>query len=161
MSKKKLVLDAFDNKKVERVPVGFWFHFVNENEFYEGLNNDNVIINIIKATSLAFLMSVQEITAIAKIEAAYGYNYTEAYLVIFVVYIILCSIIQLLFSLAEKNIGKYRDTNTNHKPLNHVVFMDNGIIIEEGNPYDFFNNPQQERSKQFLRRLSNDYEYNI
>lgn len=27
MSNRNLVLDAFDNKKVERVPVGFWFHF--------------------------------------------------------------------------------------------------------------------------------------
>ena len=27
MSKRELVLGAFDNKKVERVPVGFWFHF--------------------------------------------------------------------------------------------------------------------------------------
>lgn len=27
MSKRELVLNAFDNKAVERVPVGFWFHF--------------------------------------------------------------------------------------------------------------------------------------
>lgn len=27
MSKRELVLNAFDNKVVERVPVGFWFHF--------------------------------------------------------------------------------------------------------------------------------------
>lgn len=33
MSKRELVLNAFDNKKVARVPVGFWFHFVPEGLF--------------------------------------------------------------------------------------------------------------------------------
>lgn len=33
MSKRELVLGAFDNKKVERVPVGFWFHFAPGNLF--------------------------------------------------------------------------------------------------------------------------------
>lgn len=33
MSKKQLVFDAFDNKKTERVPVGFWFHFAPNNLF--------------------------------------------------------------------------------------------------------------------------------
>ena len=28
--KKKLILDAFDNKAVNRVPVGFWWHFADE-----------------------------------------------------------------------------------------------------------------------------------
>ena len=27
MSKRELVLNAFNNQEVERVPVGFWFHF--------------------------------------------------------------------------------------------------------------------------------------
>lgn len=31
--KRQLVFDAFDNKKTERVPVGFWFHFAPENLF--------------------------------------------------------------------------------------------------------------------------------
>ncbi len=43
MSKKQLVLDAFDAKPVERVPVGFWFHFAKESEFYDGLANPAVI----------------------------------------------------------------------------------------------------------------------
>lgn len=33
MSRRELVLGAFDNKKVERVPVGFWFHFAPGNLF--------------------------------------------------------------------------------------------------------------------------------
>ncbi|MCM1107172.1 MAG: hypothetical protein NC355_09555 [Blautia sp.] len=33
MSKKQFVFDALDNKKTERVPVGFWFHFAPDNLF--------------------------------------------------------------------------------------------------------------------------------
>ena len=43
MSKKQLVLDAFDAKPVERVPVGFWFHFANESEMSGGLTNPAII----------------------------------------------------------------------------------------------------------------------
>ena len=35
---------------------------------------------------------------------------------------------------------------------NKVIFMDNGYICEEGRPEDIFNNPQQERTKEFLKR---------
>lgn len=31
-----------------------------------------------------------------------------------------------------------------------VVFMDQGIVVEENNPKDFFESPQEERTKQFL-----------
>ncbi len=31
--KRQLVFDAFDNKKTERVPLGFWFHFAPDNLF--------------------------------------------------------------------------------------------------------------------------------
>lgn len=43
MSKKQLILDAFDNKTTERVPVGFWFHFANEADFSNGLNDASVL----------------------------------------------------------------------------------------------------------------------
>lgn len=33
--KRKLVFDAFDNKKTQRVPVGFWFHFAPDDLFNE------------------------------------------------------------------------------------------------------------------------------
>ncbi|MDD3904351.1 MAG: amino acid ABC transporter permease [Sphaerochaeta sp.] len=68
----------------------------------------NATINLIKGSSLAFLMTVKDITAIAKIEAAYGYNYIEAYLDIFLIYLILCASIQLLFGWLEKKLGVYR-----------------------------------------------------
>ncbi|MFP3513747.1 polar amino acid ABC transporter ATP-binding protein, partial [Peribacillus sp. SIMBA_075] len=31
-----------------------------------------------------------------------------------------------------------------------AVFMDNGVILEQGPPKTFFENPQNERTKQFL-----------
>jgi len=34
-----------------------------------------------------------------------------------------------------------------------VIFMDGGMIVEAGDPKEFFSNPQHERSKAFLKRL--------
>ena len=36
---------------------------------------------------------------------------------------------------------------------NHVVFMADGVICEEGSPQDIFENPQQARTKEFLSRF--------
>ena len=35
----------------------------------------------------------------------------------------------------------------------HVVFMDGGVVVEEGKPADVIGNPQHERTKSFLRRM--------
>ena len=34
---------------------------------------------------------------------------------------------------------------------NRVLFMDGGVIVEQGDPRDVFDDPQEERTKQFLR----------
>ncbi|MFW5649339.1 MAG: amino acid ABC transporter ATP-binding protein [Candidatus Alkaliphilus sp. MAG34] len=34
-----------------------------------------------------------------------------------------------------------------------VVFMDEGVIAEEGSPEQIFNNPKEERTKEFLKRI--------
>ena len=36
---------------------------------------------------------------------------------------------------------------------NHIVFMDGGTIIEDTTPDDLFNNPREERTKQFLSKI--------
>ncbi len=36
---------------------------------------------------------------------------------------------------------------------NHVIFMDEGVIVEEGTPDEVFGNTQNERTKQFLSRF--------
>lgn len=58
--------------------------------------------SLVKSTSLAFLMTVKDVTAVAKIEAAYGYNYIEAYADIWLIYILLCVIIEAVFKGLEK-----------------------------------------------------------
>lgn len=36
---------------------------------------------------------------------------------------------------------------------NHVIFMENGLIVEEGKPEVLFEAPKEERTKQFLKRI--------
>ena len=68
----------------------------------------NTTVNLLKSTSLAYMMTVKDITAIAKLNAAKGYNYIEAYIVIFFIYIILCTIVQLVFQGIEKALSTYK-----------------------------------------------------
>ena len=35
-----------------------------------------------------------------------------------------------------------------------VIFMDGGVIVEQGNPHDVIDNPQEERTRQFLSHFS-------
>lgn len=44
---------------------------------------------------------------------------------------------------------------------NHVVFMDGGVIVEEGKPNEIFNYPKEERTKQFLKRITPEGVYSI
>lgn len=68
----------------------------------------NATISLLKGTSLAFMMSVKEITAIAKTQATYGYDYVEAYLDIFFMYIILCMAIQGIYKVLEVRVNRHR-----------------------------------------------------
>lgn len=65
-------------------------------------NLANLVINLVKGTSLVFVMTVKDITALAKIEASHSYQYSESYLVIFVIYLIICGLIQWMFKGLEK-----------------------------------------------------------
>ena len=75
----------------------------------------NATVGLIKNTSLAFMMTVRDITAVAKIEASYGYNYVEAYLDILVIYVIICSIVQFGFKKWEKRSSAYKGGILNAK----------------------------------------------
>ena len=35
-----------------------------------------------------------------------------------------------------------------------IIFMDNGIIVEEGTPQEVIDNPKNDRTKAFLKKLS-------
>ena len=75
----------------------------------------NASVGLIKNTSLAFMMTVRDITAVAKIEASYGYNYVEAYLDILVIYVIICSLVQFLFKRWERRSSTYKGGVANVK----------------------------------------------
>lgn len=68
----------------------------------------NLCIALIKSSSLVFLMSVKDVTGIAKIEASYRYNYIEAYMDIFLVYLLICFIVQIIFRVIEKQLSKHK-----------------------------------------------------
>ncbi|WP_342473133.1 amino acid ABC transporter permease [Metasolibacillus sp. FSL H7-0170] len=65
-------------------------------------------INLIKATSLGYAISLQEITLKAKVAANVGYNYLEAYIDIFIVYLILCMTVEYLFKRYERYLSRYK-----------------------------------------------------
>lgn len=53
-------------------------------------NLSNLLIALVKNTSLAFMMTVKDLTQTAKLAAALNYKYAESYVVIFIIYIVIC-----------------------------------------------------------------------
>lgn len=68
----------------------------------------NATVNLIKATSLGYAISLQEITLKAKVAANVGYNYLEAYIDIFIVYLIICITVEYLFKWFEKRLSRFK-----------------------------------------------------
>lgn len=44
---------------------------------------------------------------------------------------------------------------------NRIIFMDGGVIVEQGTPEDIFVNAKEERTKQFLKRILPEPDYSI
>jgi L-cystine transport system ATP-binding protein len=42
-----------------------------------------------------------------------------------------------------------------------VIFMDKGVVVEEGPPSQVLAKPKEERTQQFLKRVLQQIEYNI
>ena len=42
-----------------------------------------------------------------------------------------------------------------------VVFMENGVVVEEASSEEFFNHPKEEATRRFLRTVINDYDFII
>ena len=45
-----------------------------------------------------------------------------------------------------------------HDVADRVIFMDGGIIVEQGDPKEVINNPKEERTRQFLSRFAANYQ---
>lgn len=78
------------------------------------------VTNLIKMTSLAFCMSIMEITGEARVAAADSIRYIECYLVIFFMYLILCFLVERIFKLAEKSLEIRRGRTGNAGSKEHT-----------------------------------------
>ena len=67
-------------------------------------------------------------------------------------------VLKVIRSLSDKNntmIIVTHEMEFARDVANHVIFMDGGKICEQGNPHELFENPKEERTKQFLSRYKN------
>lgn len=65
-------------------------------------------------------------------------------------------VLDVMIKLAKENITMVVVTHEMgfaRQVADRIVFMDDGRIIEEGNPEHFFTNPEHERVKQFLSKI--------
>ena len=70
-------------------------------------NIGNTVISLVKDSSLAFIISVVEMMGQAKIIGASGLNFFEVYIVVALVYWVLCIIIEKGISLIEVKLRKH------------------------------------------------------
>ena len=68
----------------------------------------NEFLNLFKSTSLVYLMTIQDITGKVRLVAAAGYDYTEAYIVIAIVYFVLGFTMEKLFHRLEGSLKTYK-----------------------------------------------------
>jgi len=68
----------------------------------------NEFLNLFKSTSLVYLMTILDITGNVRVAAAAGYDYTEAYLIIALVYFVLGFSMEKLFQHVEGNLKTYK-----------------------------------------------------
>jgi L-cystine transport system ATP-binding protein len=53
------------------------------------------------------------------------------------------------------------EMNFVRKIADHVIFMDEGLVVEEGSPEDIFVHPKKDRTVQFLKTITDDWIYKI
>ena len=66
-------------------------------------------------------------------------------------------VLKVIRGLAEQNITMVIVTHEMafaRDVANQVIFMDNGLILEQGDAHQVIEHPQHERTKQFLARYS-------
>lgn len=69
-------------------------------------NFGNTFIALVKDTSLAFIISVVELMGQAKIVGAPGLNFFEVYIVVSLIYWIICIIIEKIMGILEKKLSR-------------------------------------------------------
>lgn len=69
-------------------------------------------------------------------------------------------VLGIIRELAEKNMTMIivtHDISFARDVADHIVFMEKGIIIEEGSPKEVFENPKEERTKEFTQIMSSSF----
>lgn len=70
-------------------------------------------------------------------------------------------VLKVIGNLAERNttmIIVTHEMDFAREVSDRVIFMDDGVIIEQGTPEEVFGNPKEERTRQFLTRYKKDYQ---
>lgn len=68
-------------------------------------------------------------------------------------------VLKVIRNLAERNttmIIVTHEMDFARNVADRVIFMDDGVIVEQGSPQEVFGNPREERTKQFLTRYKED-----
>ena len=69
---------------------------------------------------------------------------------------ITAGILKLLRQLANENMTMVivtHEINFARNVADRVVFMDGGVVVEEGKPEDVIDNPSSERTRAFLQKM--------
>jgi His/Glu/Gln/Arg/opine family amino acid ABC transporter permease subunit len=72
----------------------------------------NTLVSLIKETSLVFTISIVDLMARARIVGARGYRFFEIYVVVSVIYWVICTAVGRLLGMAEKRARKYERSIT-------------------------------------------------
>lgn len=84
-------------------------------------NFGNHFVNILKMTSLAYMVTVVEMMGAAKNFAVMNQRFLETYIVAALVYWAVCILFEQLFKYIEKHTGKFRQTEVAEKKLKNAV----------------------------------------
>lgn len=77
---------------------------------------------------------------------------------------LISGVLEVMKSLAEEKttmVVVTHEMSFAREAADRVIFMDGGVIVEEGKPEKIFTAPQEERTWQFLRRIMPDMDYVI
>ena len=73
-------------------------------------------------------------------------------------------VLEVMKSLAKEGITMLvvtHEMSFAQEVASRAIFMDDGLIVEEGTPDEIFMNPKEERTKRFLHRIIPDFNYVI
>ncbi|MRJ45979.1 amino acid ABC transporter permease [Fundicoccus ignavus] len=67
----------------------------------------NTLVSLVKETSLLFMISIVDLMAQGRIVAARSYRYLEMYIVVSLIYWVVCSILAAFFNAVERRYSQY------------------------------------------------------